>query len=238
MGARGGIGARRLVPELLDALPAGDPRALRARRDLARINALMLQPRITAGLLLRHCACPPARILELGAGDGRSALAVARRLARHWPGVTLVLLDLRDGVPAERRAQLAALGWGLEVVTAEAIDWLERHPGERFDAVTANLFLHHFEGPPLARLLAGAARLAPVFVATEPRRAVVPLAASRLTWAIGAGDVARHDAPASVRAGFSGDELAALWPDRRGWRLEERPAALFTHAFAASREAT
>lgn len=235
MSAVGDIGKRRLVPELLDSLPAADPRALASRRDLVRINALMLQSRITSRLMRRYCESKPARILELGAGDGRSALAVARRLAPHWRGVSLVLLDFKDSVPAGRREQIEALGWRLELVTADVFDWLEHSAGERFGAVTANLFLHHFEDAPLARLLAGVARLAPVFVATEPRRGTLPLAASRLLWAIGANDVTRHDAPASVRAGFDGSELAALWPERERWRIEEGPAALFTHAFAARR---
>ena len=32
---------RRVEPELLDALPADDPRAVRSREDLRRINRLM-----------------------------------------------------------------------------------------------------------------------------------------------------------------------------------------------------
>ena len=36
---------RLLTPELLDLLPADDPRAQRSRRDLARINVVMMQHR-------------------------------------------------------------------------------------------------------------------------------------------------------------------------------------------------
>jgi hypothetical protein len=46
--------ARHLEPEWMDELDVSDPRALRARRDLARINAWMLQPGIMAGALRRH----------------------------------------------------------------------------------------------------------------------------------------------------------------------------------------
>ncbi|TIW86177.1 MAG: hypothetical protein E5V59_29080, partial [Mesorhizobium sp.] len=78
---------RRLVPEILDGLAVDDPRALASRRDLRRINALMFQARIMASLLRKFAPKPPRRILEIGAGDGTFMLAVARRVARHWPGV-------------------------------------------------------------------------------------------------------------------------------------------------------
>lgn len=99
----------------------------------------------------------------------------------------------------------------------------------------ANLFLHHFDAR-LPELMTGAARLAPLFVATEPRRDAVTLAAGRLVGLIGANAVTRHDAPASVRAGFAGRELTALWPEH-GWQTEERRAGLFTHLFVARRDA-
>jgi len=224
---------RTLVPEVLDSLPAADPRARASRRDLSRLNALMFQPAILARALLSHAPAPPARLLDLGAGDGAFTLALARRLARRWPGVSVTLLDRHDLLDEARRAAFAALGWHAEAIAADVFEWLGANPQERFDAVTANLFLHHFEDRPLARLLAAAAKLAPVFAAAEPRRGLLPLAASRLVFALGANAVTRHDAPASVRAGFRARELSALWPEPRAWAIEERPAGLFTHLFAA-----
>jgi hypothetical protein len=108
-------------------------------------------------------------------------------------------------------------------------------PDAPFDAVLANLFLHHFDAR-LPELLAGIARLAPLFIATEPRRDAFTLAGSRLVGLIGANAVTRHDAPVSVRAGFAGQELTALWPEH-GWQTEERRAGLFTHLFVARRDA-
>lgn len=226
------LAVRRLVPERLDHLPPGDPAALRSRRDLRRINRLTGQPRIAAGRLRRALVRPPRRILELGAGDGVTSLALAHRLARHWPGVTMVLLDRRPVVTERTRSGFASLGWRLETAVGDVFDWLEANRGERFDAVVTNLFLHHFEAE-LPRLLAGAARLAPVFVATEPRRGRLALAGSHALALIGANAVTRHDAPASVRAGFAGDELTRLWP-AEGWTCEERPVG-FTHVFVARR---
>ena len=64
------------------------------------------------------------------------------------------------------------------------------------------------------------------------------LAGCRFLWAIGCNDVSRHDAVASVRAGFSGRELCALWPGGRGWQLSEGSAWPFSHTFVARRPAS
>jgi hypothetical protein len=101
--------------------------------------------------------------------------------------------------------------------------------------VITNLFLHHFEDARLAELLHIISRRAKLFIAIEPRRACWPLFCSRLLWIIGCNDVTRHDAAASVRAGFAGRELSALWPDRKNWRLTERRAGLFSHLFITQR---
>ncbi len=227
---------RRVEPEWLDELAPTDPRAIRSRRDLRRVNSFMLQAGIMRRLLLSACGDErPRFILELGGGDGSFILKVAQALARNWPGVRVTLLDRQPVVAKETREAFQALGWKLEVVTADVFAFLEAAAGTQADVVTANLFLHHFPDARLRRLLALAATIAPRIVACEPRRSAWSLGASRLLWAIGCNDVSRHDAAASVRAGFRGTELSALWPRQQGWRLSERPAGLFSHAFVARR---
>ena len=66
-------------------------------------------------------------------------------------------------------------------------------------------------------------------------RGCLPLAGSHMLGLIGCNDVTRHDAVLSVRAGFTGRELSALWPKDDGWMLEERRAGLFSHLFTAYR---
>jgi hypothetical protein len=150
---------------------------------------------------------------------------VVRRLRR--PGVEVTLVD---------RVALPDLQGQATAVAADAHEFLAR-PGPRFDAIVANLFLHHFEPAALRRLLALAARRAPLFVACEPRRSRLALQASRLLGLLGCNDVTRHDAAASVRAGFLGRELSALWPEQDGWALSEGPARPFGHLFVARRHA-
>ena len=216
---------RLLVPEILDHLPPDDPRAQRSRRDLVRINGMMRQPAIMARALLK---CPPPRVIaDLGSGDGRFMLAVAKRLAGRWPDVQLLICDQQNIVSGQTSAAFNALGWRCEVRQGDIFQTLPRA-----DIITANLFLHHFGDARLVQLLAQAAAHARTFIACEPRRSRFALLGARMVWALGANNVTRHDAVASVRAGFTDLELASLWP-KGAWRLHENAVFPFTHLFSA-----
>jgi SAM-dependent methyltransferase len=238
---------RRVDPEWLDELPAADPRAVRSRRDLRLMNRIMGHAPIirrALGGALRVEATPtpiptfpltgkrlfPSRIAELGAGDGTLLL---RALPRRATGAQLVFVDRQPVVSAATIGRYAERGFDATVDAADVFDWLRRE-GPHFDAIVANLFLHHFEAPQLTELLALASRRTDVFVACEPTRARIPLAGSRLLGLIGCNDVTRHDAHVSVRAGFAGRELSACWPSGAGWILEERKGGFFSHLFMAT----
>jgi len=228
--------ARRVQPELLDSLGADDPQAQRSRRDLQRLNRVMA----TLSIVLRalDLAAPrpvPRSILELGAGDGTLMLRLAQSRAAHWPGVNVALLDRQDLIDARTLDGFHSIGWTPEVVTADVFDWLERPSAMHWDVVVANLFVHHFSVKQLSQLFAAISTRSRAFVCCEPRRAAVPLLASRLVGFIGANALTREDAILSVRAGFRNQEISALWPDPRNWRLREYPAGLFSHCFVAAR---
>lgn len=226
---------KRIVqPELLDTLPTADPRAIHSRRDLRRVNSWMrnhsTMVRVLQNNLNGHA---PGQIIELGAGDGNFLLQVAQKISPRWPNVNARLLDLQKNVSTETLAAFAKLGWHAEAVVADVFDW--RPTGGPADVLIANLFLHHFEDARLAELLHTISRRAKLFIAIEPRRACAPLFFSRLLWAIGCNDVTRHDATVSVRAGFSGTELSALWSDKQNWQLIERRTGWFSHLFVAQK---
>src|SRR5262245_44330587 len=116
---------RRLEPELLDQLPADDPRAIRSRRDLRRVNAWMLNASRMAGALIKHAGPEtPRTMLDLGSGDGQFMLQVARRLAPHWPDVTVTLLDQQNIVSSATREGFTALGWRVNTVSADVFEFL------------------------------------------------------------------------------------------------------------------
>ena len=218
------------MPELLDGLPPEDPRAAQSRADLRRINGLMLNARASVALIRRHVAGPLGHVVDLGCGDGAEMLRVARRLGPATGRPRLTLLDLRPAVGQGTIASLEALGWAVEIVAADIFRWLEAVDSD-VDLMLANLFLHHFEKPALARLLSAASERSRYLVATEPLRTGFALIGARSVGAIGANAVTRHDAPASVRAGFRDRELSGLWPGRVAFEGRRGP---FTHAFVGA----
>jgi hypothetical protein len=227
---------RCVRPELLDELSPDDRRAIRSRDDLVRVNGAMGN----GGIMMRalRIACngrSVQRIVDMGAGDGRFLLGVARQLHPAWQGTRAVLLDRRNAVRSETHQAFESLGWRAETCEADVRDWLSRSAYPAYDVLSANLFLHHFQDAQLAEVLRAAARSARVFIAVEPRRSPLSFFASRLLGVIGCSQVTRHDAVASVRAGFTGRELSRLWPADNNWTLHERPAGWFSHLFVAQR---
>lgn len=220
---------RQLEPELLDILPAGDPQAIHSRRDLRRINQVMFQANIMRRLFQRYVARPPHRIIELGGGDGYFMLRLARAL--RWRDVEYILVDRQNIVDEKTAHELHQRDWHLQIFAEDVTEFLQR--GIAADLITANLFLHHFSENRLSDLLERVSALAPVLVACEPRRNLFALSAGHCVPFIGCNRISRHDAVTSVRAGFCGRELSALWPGSGGWELHEYAAPPFTHCFIA-----
>jgi len=156
---------------------------------------------------------------------------VAKKISPRWPGVKVTLLDHQKVMSLQTLASFTPPGWHAEAVAADVFDWLPAATG--LEVVVANLFLHHFEDARLVELFRAVAGRARLFVAIEPTRAPWPLFCCRLLWAIGCNSVTRHDATVSVRAGFSGHELSALWPVGNDWQLTERHTGFFSHLFVA-----
>ena len=221
-----------------------DPRAIRSRRDLQRVNRVMGSCRIMTRAV-RHAlaSAPPQtalRVLELGAGDGSLGLRIAKLLAGSWPAAELTMLDRQPLIAEETGIAFARLGWTLRPLTVDVLEWAraptQQPSASRWHLMLANLFLHHFDEEGLHGLLAAVADRCDAFVACEPRRSLTALLGSRLLPALGVSSDTRHDAVVSVQAGFRGEELSRMWPASRGhWSLEERPAGLFSHLFIAAR---
>jgi hypothetical protein len=234
---------RVLTVETLDLLAADDPRARQSRRELVRVHRAMgtrtIVRRGWQALMPARPVGAPLRILELGAGDGTLLLGVARRVHRAWPTVHLTLLDRLDLVSAATLAGYAALGWTARVERADVRDWAATagtSDTARWDLISTALFLHHFQARQLQSLLAGVACSTERFFACEPRRGWLACAGSHLVGALGAHALTRHDAVASVHAGFRGAEITAHWPPAGAtWRCQEAPAGLFSQAFSAHR---
>lgn len=228
---------RVIETEWLDGLPAADAGAIGSRKDLQRLNAWMGSASLLARALQRVLKPElPCRIADLGGGDARLFFEVAQRLGVRPAQSAVTIVDRHNIVSPQTTDALARLGWDLRISQADVFDWLEQQNDREWDVIAANLFLHHFTEAQLARLLQEVGRITRFFVALEPRRSSLALVFSRCVRLIGCNHVTRHDAPASVRAGFSGDELSGLWSADENWAIEERQAGWFGHVFVARRK--
>ena len=227
---------RRIEPEWLDELAADDPRAIQSRADLRRVNALMGTTSLITREFKRNIPAGSSKIIaELGAGDGTLMLRLARKIATWRKDVQVVLLDQQDIVSPETLGGFHPLGWRAESVVTDVFTWLEQPTEQVYDVIIANLFLHHFDTERLALLLSLAAQRTRLFIACEPRRSSLAFLGSHLLGLVGCNDVSRHDAVISVCAGFSGQELSALWPASSAWVLQENAYGLFSHCFVATK---
>jgi hypothetical protein len=230
---------RVVEPELLDDLPPADLRAVGSRADLRRLNFIMGHAGILSRAFRNQVEATafrsrPLRLIELGAGDGTVLLRLANRSAARGLTAEVTLLDRHNLVSAETRRAFSALNWSVVSATTDAFAWLKQS-APAVEGMLANLFLHHFPDESLRDLLRLAAARTNVFIACEPRRSPLALAASRLIRFIGCNAITQHDAVRSVRAGFLGRELSALWPKNDEWQLSEQSAGLFSHCFIAKR---
>jgi hypothetical protein len=226
---------RQVLPEHLDVLPIGDPVARRSRRDLQRVHRVMrsltILRRAVGTLSLTQ---QPRRILELGAGDGSLMLRFAQSLHPSWRDVQVTFIDRQDLIGPEIRNPLGLLGWDVQVLRMDALDWARASSDQRYDLGVTTLFLHHFQPPDLEKLLRAVAARCRMFVACEPRRNRTAWIGSHLLALLGANRVTREDGVTSVVAGFTGHELTALWPaGGQSWRLREYFAWPFTHCLVA-----
>jgi hypothetical protein len=221
---------KRIVePEILDTLSPVDPRAIRSRRDLRRVNSWMGNGGIMANALKENFSGEPKQITELGAGDGNFLLQVAKKT--NWQNVNATLLDLQKNISAETLAAFSKLGWRAQTVVADVFEW----PQIETEIVIANLFIHHFEDARLAELLRIISQRAKLFVAVEPHRFHFPFPCAQMLRFIGCGKITLYDAETSIRAGFVLKEISELWPDNQNWKLTERRAGLFSHLFIAQK---
>jgi Methyltransferase domain len=232
-----GLSSRKVLPEMLDSLDPADPRAGRSRRDLRRVHRAMR----TVAILQRALAnlpltAPPRRILEMGGGDGSLTLRLAQAMWPRWLNVTLTILDLHDVVSPQTRQGYETLGWRLQVVRQNAMDWAIESQSQHYDLCITSLFLHHFDVATLPVLLRAIAANCDSFVACEPRRNAWAVLGGAMIGLLGTNRVTREDAATSVAAGFTRQELTAIWQDLDGhWVCEEYPALPFTHCFTATR---
>ena len=225
---------RVIEAEWLDELSPDDEGAAGSRKDLQRLNAWMGSARRLANSLRTALdSGARCRLADLGGGDGRCFLNTARRLKTPARAGQVTIVDRQNIVSTQTQLSLQDCGWEVRVAQADVFAWLRQQNNQVWDIIVTNLFLHHFNDEQVSRFLGGVSKITRMFVALEPRRSRLALAFSRCVGLLGCNHVTRHDAPASVRAGFSEKDLSRLWPRDENWALAEHRAGWFGHVFVA-----
>ena len=192
---------RVVRPEILDELPVTDLRAVRSRRDLRWINAVLGNERWCEKQLIESGG---SSVVELGAGEGK----LSERLSQH---ASVTALDL-----APRPQEL------VQEVTWLQGDLFDLAPRLEGDVLVASLFLHHFETGDLARLAEDVLGFQ-TLIFCEPWRVRWGHAFGSL-WRPLMNDVTWHDMHVSIDAGFVPGELPQIfgsswkWTESTDWR--------------------
>ncbi len=195
---------RVVESELLDNLDARNPEAIRSRRDLRLINALMGNQIWFFRQLRRFPQQSAIRAIEIGAGDGNLSASLHRR----YPSVTLTAMDLQarpDGLPGD-------FSW----IRGNLFDLLPRNSA---DVLLGGMIIHHFSDNQLAMLGSHLENFREILLC-EPYRSRWSMLLAYLMWPL-VGRVTRHDMPASIRAGFRRGELAQLLNLSPQWKIRE-----------------
>lgn len=191
---------RVLQEEILDSLPPDDPEALRSRRDLVILNALMGN---AAWLRHRTDFVRNEKIAEIGAGEG----IMCRKMARWMPDCEIIGLDR---IPPPRDLP-ANIGW-------RQGDLFEELPKCAAGLVVGIMILHHFSAEQLGQLGKTLQGARGVYFCEPWRSGLARFWSACLSPFV--GRVTQHDMPASINAGFCRGEMARLL-GLESWRVEE-----------------
>ena len=204
------MGPRLYTPELLDRADQ-DPAELAASlRQVAQVNRLLGGARALR-LHLHSLLGTPARILDVGTGNGETAGDLAAWAAARGPQWHVTGLDLHEVVVGVARLEAPRLQHAPHLVRGDALQLPFRD--RTFDAVCCTLTLHHFRDDEAASLVAEMARVASgVVLVTDLERHGLNYASARvLSWTLWRGNrLTRNDGPLSVLRSFTADELTEI----------------------------
>lgn len=194
---------RRVVPEMLDA-DAGTEREVNdSLHDLQRINTLFGGVSSTTAMVrkvAKETGAQSLTLLEVASGAGFVPRATQLRMAKEGVALEISLLD---------RAQSHLPLNGVQTFVGDALTL--PFPDNSFDLISCGLFLHHLDPIQVSRFAHETLRVAKraVLISDLIRSRLhlilthigLPLFRSPITW---------HDAPASVRAAYTRQEVREM----------------------------
>lgn len=196
---------RIIRPELLDSLPSDDPNAIRSRKELRWINAIMRNECWIIAQLKRHEKLLEQGIVEWGAGEG----CLCQKIQHQFPKAKVTGIDL-----VSRPSHLE------EKISWISGDLLTMKTPPEARVIVANLFLHHLTGDQL-RHCAERFQRTSLLVFNEPLRKKTSHVWGRMLHPF-LEHVTRHDMHVSIDAGFINEELASIWSTIKDeWLVQE-----------------
>lgn len=236
--ARGlGLGQRSAASEWMDTVAL--PPAV-ADRTLAFLEMTNRAFGGTA-VILRHLerwrggwtARRPVSILDVGTGAADIPTAVVRWAADRGVQVRITAIDMAPDIAAVARARVSGIP---EISVRQAT--LDEIAGsnERFDYVTASLFLHHVPPTQLREALLAIDRLAVRgIVIGDLVRSVAGFIGVALLASVAGNRVVRHDGPLSVKRSFTVGELSEVVSDLGLHYLQVRREGVFRLSVAGEK---
>jgi len=190
---------RTVIPELLDS-DSGSPAEISAALADLRLVNRWFGGAATMCHLVRDVARRTGRrelsLLDVGGASGDIPARVARQLGREGVRLAFVVLDRSAAHLNGTRRAIA--GDALALPFGEG----------SFDLVGSSLFTHHLEPGELVRFINESLRVARVAaLVNDLRRSLAHLALVYAGFPLYRSRLARHDAPASVRRGYTPGEL-------------------------------
>jgi ubiquinone/menaquinone biosynthesis C-methylase UbiE len=232
---------RVLVGELMDD-PGVDPAELaRALAYIRGVNRLLFGTRACLHHLERWSRRWPKdaeiRVLDVGTGSADIPLAIVRWARERGRRVHITAIDNHEKTldVARGRVREAGAEGAIELLSADALTLEARFAPGSFDYAHAGLFLHHLQTPDAGRVLGAMHRLS--------RRGVIWNDLVRSRWGavavhailVGQPRMVKHDAVASVRAGFTRAEAERMARDVGAPHLRWRTWLLHRFTLAGER---
>lgn len=208
---------RVLVPELMDD-PSADRDELDCALGFIRFVNMRLGGASAAIGHLNHwlrerppSSNAPVRILDIGTGSADIPIAIARWATRQNMSVHITGVDLHETTIDLAREQLAAQNADLPIrlVQADALTLADRFEPESFDYVHAGMFLHHLPDIEVITVLRIMHRLSSHgMIWNDLIRGMLSRIGVKCLVRLmpGLPAMARHDAIASIDAGFTKKE--------------------------------
>ena len=216
------LGKRSNQPELIDGSDYSRDEYVASLGDLRWVNRSLGGRRALEKyffpMLKKYAGSRPLRILDVGTGSGDLPIEIVKWASANGINVQLTIID-NNQLAASEALRMTKDFEEINVIRADAMQL--PFPEAGYDFVIASLFLHHFETPAAARLIAEFRRIArrAVIINDLRRHVIAYFGIKLLTSLLTSNRLVRHDAALSVLRAFKDSDVQEI-AELAGVRLD------------------